>query len=380
MNVIIVRSNPVSPDPRVEKEATALAKNGHSVNVLAWDRSCNYPVSEKSRNYTISRIRIRATYGTPCIIPKVILWNFREFAYLLTAEFNVVHACDFDTLIPAFFVSKIKNTKLVFDSFDFYADCLPGVPNWIRKIIAQVEILFAKLSDLVILADDSRENQYKNKLKNTVIINNTPSDEKLTQIRYKIENYLTRTASSKFKIFYAGILDKNRGFEQMIDAIKCMPDVELTIAGFGADEKELVELFKSSKNVKFIGKIGYEDVLKLTIVSDLLFALYNPRIPNHRYASPNKLFEAMMCGKPIIVSEGTIMADVVRNEDCGIVVRYGDKGALADAISRLKDSPSEAKRLGKNGRKAYDKKYSWKIMEERLIHSYQKLKRGLNEE
>lgn len=103
---------------------------------------------------------------------------------------------------------------------------------------------------------------------------------------------------------------------------------------------------------------------------DVLFATYDPIYPTNRYASPNKLFEAMMCHKPIIVNDGTSMADIVRRENCGIVVPYGDVNELKNAILKLKNNPQLYGRLGVNGRNAYDTKYSWKIMEQRLLDVY----------
>jgi glycosyltransferase involved in cell wall biosynthesis len=357
----------------VEKEAATLAKNGHSVRVLAWDRSYYLPLFETKENYTINRIRIKASYGNLWLIPKLFFWNFKELIYLLREEYDVIHACDFDTLIPAVIASKIKNKKLVFDSYDFYADCLPYAPYWIRNIVAHIEIFFAKYADFTILVDESRMSQYKNRLKDIIIINNTPSDEKLAQIQIEMKEHTNREETRKFKIFYAGILDKNRGFEQMLNAIKEMSDVELTVAGFGADEIELKELFKMSENVKFIGKINYDEVLRKSVESDLLFALYNPKVPNHKFASPNKLFEAMMCGKPIIVSEDTTMAKAVRTEGCGIVVPYGDITAIRDTIFMLKGDQKMRDEMGQRGIVAYHNKYNWKIMEKRIINEYQKL-------
>ena len=81
----------------------------------------------------------------------------------------------------------------------------------------------------------------------------------------------------------------------------------------------------------------------------------------------------MMCGKPILVSDETTMAEIVRKEDCGIVVPYGDVDATKRAILTLKNDPALCRRLGENGRRAYETKYSWKIMEERLLKIYRGL-------
>ena len=114
-------------------------------------------------------------------------------------------------------------------------------------------------------------------------------------------------------------------------------------------------------------------VAKTKRKSDLLFVLYDPNVPNNRYASLNKLFEAMMCGKPILVGDETAMTEIVREEDCGRVVPYGDVDAIKHAIRTLKNDSPLCKRLGENGRKAYGTKYSGKIMEGRLLEVYDKL-------
>jgi len=133
------------------------------------------------------------------------------------------------------------------------------------------------------------------------------------------------------------------------------------------------KLGKKHARMTYLGPIMYDIVIEKTLQADLLFALYDPRVPNNRYASPNKLFEAMMCGKPILVSDGTAMADIVKEEECGLVVPYGDVDAIKHAILTLKNDPVLCRRLGENGRRAYETKYNWKIMEERLLEIYRRL-------
>ncbi len=222
----------------------------------------------------------------------------------------------------------------------------------------------------MILADESRKEQYKSRLQKTTTINNVPSISQLDKARLK----QSKTSRDKniFQIFYAGVLLKSRGFEQIAKAsnIEC---VQLIIAGFGTDEDYLVGFISKYEHIKFIGKIDYKEVLERTLDSDILFALYDPSVPNNKYSSPNKLFEAMMCGKPIIVSDGTSMANIVRTENCGLVVPYGDVNAIRKAIIRLKEDKNFREYLGQNGRKAYERKYSWDIMEERLLDIYHRV-------
>ena len=78
----------------------------------------------------------------------------------------------------------------------------------------------------------------------------------------------------------------------------------------------------------------------------------------------------MMCGKPIIVSDGSSMTNIVKAENCGLVIPYGDVRAIQDAIAKLMEDKKLRQYLGANGRKAYEKKYSWSIMEDRLLDAY----------
>lgn len=368
MKILIIRSNPVSPDPRVEKEALTLGMAGNEVDILAWDRDNTNIKYDRRDYYEIHRFGLKADYGKPLLIIKLFIWWIYEFFYLIRTRYDIIHACDFDTLIVAAFVSKLRNKILIYDCFDFYSDSLPSiVPDIMRNIVSRFEIFFATFAHTVILVDESRIIQFKNRIKKPAIVYNSPSDALITFNQYdeKKEDFL---------IFYAGILDENRGFRKIIEATENLKGIQFIIAGFGADEKILINLFKNTTNTKYIGKIPYKDVIKYTRDCKMLFALYDPKIPNHQYSSPNKLFEAMMCGKPIIVSAETSMASIVEKEKCGIVVPYGDIQKIREAVCSLKNNPGLCRELGENGRRAYEERFSWKIMEKRLINIYNKLK------
>jgi glycosyltransferase involved in cell wall biosynthesis len=175
-------------------------------------------------------------------------------------------------------------------------------------------------------------------------------------------------------VFYAGVINRPRGLHLMARAVQELDGVRLILAGAVHDQAFLENSVLISERIKYLGWLpSYEDVIGETAKADILFRLSDPRIPKTRYESPNKLFEAMMCGKPIIVSDGSSMADIVRKEHCGLVVPYGDVAAIKQAIYRLTNKPELRRILGENGRRAYEKRYSWRIMEQRLLDSYREL-------
>jgi glycosyltransferase involved in cell wall biosynthesis len=363
----MLRSNPIDPDVRLEKEAKTLADAGHSVTLLGWQRFGDAPVQEERDRYIIRRVRFRAPLGRKVVI-YLPFWWILAFLRLLKEDWDVVHATDLDTYIPALLAAKIKRKRLVYDIFDFYAD-LVTLPLHVRNCVATFDISLMRFADAIIVVDPSRLRQiHKEEDSGIHIIFNSPA-ETLTSPMVEVQ----KERQASFRIFYAGILGEGRDIESVIQAAKDIGGVLVKLAGFGYYAEHLQSLCEQEPHVMFIGTIPYDEVIRRTLQSDLLFALYDPSVPNNRYASPNKLFEAMMCGKPILVNDGTAMAEIVRKEDCGLVVPYGDVGAIKHAICTLKNDPALCKRLGENGRKAYETKYSWKIMEERLLEVYEKL-------
>lgn len=367
VKIIMVRAHPVNPDVRIEKEATSLSEAGYEVTILCWGRhGAKTQKLEKRLNYKIRRFRFPAPLGARVIFSLPLWWLF-ELVWLLRNEWDVVHAADFDTILPALIAAKIKQKKVIYDIFDFYADQAP-LPRMFRMIVASLDRYVMNYADTIIIVDPSRLKQIRREQDDSVIIlYNSPSDTLIfnSNINAKGENI--------FRIFYAGGLSRDRDIFSILIASAGFDDVYIEIAGYGDYEAELKRIIGSKPRMSFLGLLPYNKVLEKSHQADLLFALYDPGVANNRYASPNKLFEAMMCGKPILVSDETAMAHIVREEDCGFVVPYGDVDAIKSAIRTLKSDPALCKRLGANGRKAYETKYGWNIMEKRLLDIYQTL-------
>jgi glycosyltransferase involved in cell wall biosynthesis len=288
----------------------------------------------------------------------------------LKEEWDIVHASDLDTYPPALLAAKIKRKRIIYDIFDFYADQVL-LPKPIRNFVAKLDIFLMRFADAIIIVDPSRLRQIgREKDTKVTILFNSPNDLVSSPKDFH------KSEGSPFLILFAGILIPGRDFESILEAGKDIGNIHIIFAGFGSLMERVQSLSNQFPYVTFIGRIPYNEVIQRTLQSDLLFAFYDPSIPNNRYSSPNKLFEAMMCGKPILVNDGTSMAEIVRKENCGLVVPYGDVTAIKHAILRLKDDPQLCKQLGANGRTAYEQTYSWKIMEEKLLVLYDEILRS----
>ena len=368
MRILLCRSNPVAPDPRVEKEARALVEAGYEVLVIGWDRTASLPSLEKRDGYEIHRIKIPSGYGTGISnLRKLLTWQVRLLLWLLRhgRGSDVLHACDFDTVLPGFFVKALFGKKLVFDIFDLYSDHLRNVPQWIRNVIRFSERWAINRADAVIVVDDHRREQIKDTLpKRLAIIYNSPEDVFSPSGGYQ------PSPPGSLRLAYIGLFQRERSLFEILSILKRHPEWSLEMAGFGGDEREIMAAGRELPNVHLHGPVSYARALELSSQADVLFAIYDPAVPNHRYSSPNKLFEAMMLGKPIIVGRDTNMDRIVLENDCGIVVTYGRVDELEGALLNLAGNPGLRQELGENARRTYDSLYNWDIMKTRLIAMY----------
>lgn len=367
MRVLILRSNPVAPDPRVEKEARALSEAGYLVRVLGWDRTSALPVRELKDGWEIIRLPIRAEYGRGLgNLPSLIRWQLGLLHWLIRhyREYEILHACDFDTILPALLVKALWRKIVVYDIFDFYADHLRRTPNWIKRLIRKLDLWAVSQVDALILADEARRDQIGN--------TNPPYLEIIYNSPEEISPQPSQL-SQHFRLAYVGLLQVERGLYEMLEILRRHPEWHLDLAGFGGDEAFLLDRARTLPNVIWHGRVSYEQALRLSAAADVLFATYDPSIPNHRYSSPNKLFEAMMLGKPIVVARNTNMDIIVQRHECGIVVEYGHIDELEEALSRLAADKNLREQLGRNARHAYETVYSWKHMRQRLVTLYSAL-------
>jgi glycosyltransferase involved in cell wall biosynthesis len=368
LKIILVRSRAI--DPAVNKVAKTLAQNGHDVKLFVWDRMGNKH-TENIDGYAIHRFGFRAPHDRFTVLCYFPIWWIYEFFFLMKNDSAVIHACDLDTLMPAIFVKLVKKVKLCYTIYDFYAGHFSDkFPHIFRKFVAFVEIFGVGFVEILFLVDECRYEEIKGaKIADVVYIYNSPPD-------YFINSKQRQYTGEKLNLFYAGVIHKSRGLEYVIRAIRDI-DCKLTIAGIGSvkDLFDNIPIEIRSK-INYIGRISYENVIEKTMESDVIFAFYDPTISNSRYASPNKLFEAMMCGKPIIMNSEIAASEIVLREKCGIIVPYGDIEKIKDAIVMLKDDYNLRKTFGENGRRSYENLYSWEIMKNRLTDVYAKLERS----
>lgn len=350
--VLFLRSTSVVNDSRAKKEIDFYKENNCNVIVLGWNRQkLNIPDTEDIKYIMYEK---KSEYGNG--LKNIFkLLGFEMYIYRKVKKYknniDIIHACDFDTAFVAYKAFRKSRTKFLYDIYDFYVDC-----HNLKKFKSAVENKDIKLinnSDIVLICSEKRKQQIaKSNPKKVLIIHNSPEVvEKNTEMKPFDEKCV--------KVCYVGILQDDRLLVEVCNEVKNSKEVELHIGGFGKYETYFENMAKKYHNIKYYGSMNYDEVLKLEKDCDILFATYNPEIPNHKYSAPNKVYEAMALGKPIIVCKNTGIDEMVSNNKIGYAIDYSAKEFM-DKIKNINEL--EYLSMAKNAKKVYLEKYSWEKM------------------
>lgn len=376
--VLFLRSGYGTPDSRLEKEIHALSSRGAHVEVLAWDRDAEIDkqsmISINGEQIQFYHIGIKSQLGAGFKKNLYPMFRFIRKMYQFIVkhgmEYDVIHASDFDTMLPAMLACKKTNAKIVYDIYDYYADS-HHMPNVLDKLLRAYDTYFINKADAVIVCSEERMAQIEPaKPKNLVVIHNTPSNQLIEP--------LVESSHEKIRIIYIGwLIESGRFVREMVDVISKHPKLELYIGGFGPIENVIKEYSEQYSNIVFLGKLAYSDVLKYESQCDIMTAIYDSSLKNHRYAAPNKFYEALMLGKPLIVVNNTGIDQVVVKENIGWSIDAASSEEFMlnfDALlSEIEKTTINVDEIKERERQLYIQKYSWDIMEQRLLELYNSL-------
>lgn len=375
--VVFLRTNRIDPDPRVEKEINSLLSTDKIVvDAVVWDRTEKYNKKEKIINYSNGKFEV-IQFGIPATWGGGMKANFfpmlkferKLFFWLLNnyKKYDCVHACDLLTGLPAILPCKIHHKKLVYDIFDYYAATQHG-PRWILNFISKIENFVINRSNYTIICSEKRKEQIAGATpKKLIVLHNSPSQSQISASL--CSKLICKGNARKIKIVYVGNLVEDRQIMKAIDCIDDLDNVEFHIGGYGVLADDIYKISQRDDKVFFYGKLQYADVLALERQCDIMLALYDPAIPNHAYAAPNKFYEALALGKPIIMFANTGMDIVVRENQIGAVCDPTNDGIVC-AIQSLISQKESWNSISKKMKKMFKNEYSWDIMEKRLIDLY----------
>jgi len=332
-------------DQRVQKIAGTVEKLGCEVTIIGrhlGDCCDNDLVPFKTKRFNMRFKRGFLFYK---------FFNIRLYFYLLFHRFDLLVANDLDTLPANCLAAKQKRIPLVFDSHEYFT----GVPElnnkpirkWFWKTIEKM--IVPRLMHTMTVSGSVAEQYLKEYgIMPAVIRNCSPSSNDI--IPYS-RHELGINDNHLLLIFQGGGINIDKGGEELLDAVSLTDNVSLIIAGSGdvlpilkkrADEKNL------SGRVKFIPKVPWKELMRYTKSADAGLSLEKDTNLNYRFSLPNKLFDYISAGIPVITGNLPEIRKVVEGNECGVIIPEITPAEISKAMIKLRDDRILLNKLKQN--------------------------------
>jgi glycosyltransferase involved in cell wall biosynthesis len=415
--VVMLLHNAFTQDPRVSREAKALVRAGHEVTVIATWEPAVTPKTETRDGYRIRRVSRRAfgvdlitsrfervigpeawstshkpapaSPGTPrergpTIVRVPVMAARRALRGLPTAKAairwrmalaawrarpDVVHAHDLNTLAAGVRAARLARAKLVYDSHEI-SPGLPTVRDPGRVIRAERRVIGR--ADAVIHTTPMRAAWAAETygIEMPAVIRNVPERVgEVTPVDLAAE---AGFAPGTSVIMHQGYMQPNRGLETLVEAMSSLDGYGLMMLG-GGRQRPLLEKMVADRGVGdrvvFRDPVPHEELLGWTAGSWCGVSLLVDTCLNHTYSLPNKLFEYIAVGVPVIASDNPEIAAFVTEHRCGELCDPTDASSIVEAVHRLAARREEASRAAR----AAGERYRWENEEEKLLDLYARL-------
>lgn len=319
--VIVSVINDLVTDRRVHRTCGVLQSLGFEVLLVGRKRRKS-PAMD-SRPYAVKRMRLLFEKG-PLFYA---CFNLRLFILLLFRRADLYYSNDLDTLLPNFLISRMKKKPLVYDAHEYFT----GVPELTNGSFAWrtwkcLERWMLPRLKKMITVNDSIAHLYQEEYGiQTIVVRNMPVRVSSNEFALPRTN-LGLPEEWKILILQGSGINIQRGAEEAVEAMLFIEGVMLLFVGDGdviPQLKERVLQMNLSHKVKFISRVPMERLKMYTRVADGGLTLDKDTNINYRYSLPNKLFDYIQAGIPVL---GTNLPEVRR-----IIDQYG-VGLVVDSL------------------------------------------------
>ncbi|MBL7790452.1 MAG: glycosyltransferase family 4 protein [Chitinophagales bacterium] len=268
---------------------------------------------------------------------------------------------------------KKMGKKVVFDAHEDLPKQIMGKPylNFISKqvislLIGLYERFICSRLDGVLTATPIIREKFLQINPNTIDINNFPVLGELANEG--------KWSAKKNEVCYVGGITEIRGIKEIVAAMEHTKDVSLNLVGSFSEDLVKTEVKKHPgwTKVKEFGELSRREVADIMSISKVGLVTFLP-LPNHIDAQPNKMFEYMSAGIPIITSNFPLWKLIVEGNHCGICVDPLNPAEIGEAIQSLVTNDELAEKMGENGKRAVIEKYNWGSEEKKLFKFYNDL-------
>jgi glycosyltransferase involved in cell wall biosynthesis len=362
--------NDLSTDQRVHKVCTTLHNMGFEVVLVGRKQRKSLPLAK--RDYGTKRMFLIFEKGPLFYLE----FQKRLFWFLLFNKTDVLVANDLDTLLPNYLISKIKGVPLVYDTHELFCEVPELQQNPVKKNIWKrlEKWIFPKLKYVFTVNQSIAELYNKEYAVPVKVVRNIPLLSNQKKVFTVSKQELNLPADKKIIILQGAGINIHRGAEEAVLAMQYVNDALLLIVGSGDVMHILHQLVNENKlheKVIFTGKVPFEKLLQYTHNADLGLTLDKDTNVNYKYSLPNKLFDYIHAGVPVLASDLVEIKKIITTYTVGDTIVTHEPQHIADKVNFILNNNLQLNEWKKNCKIAAEK-LNWENEEKQLKEVYSK--------
>lgn len=374
--------NDMQHDARVAKEARTLAVAGHQVTVLA-EAGGGLPLREEADGYVVLRVR---RPDTKIIGLRYLAHRRGVLRELLATAPDVFHAHDADALEPVGVAAQRLGVPYVYDSHELFLKQKRrgrGRAYWagFLALYAWVERRYVRdAAGRITVSRPIADYLGRRYGRHFELVPNYPEvDASPTRREIRSLPGAERIPAEAPIVLRLGGLTPGRGVEQLVDAMALVEGAHLVLLGQGSiahDLRRRADDRGVGDRVHVMAPVPEAQVVDYATSAQVGVSPAIPSSLNDAYSLPNKLFQYMAAGIPIVASDFPHLREIVLQPRAGLLADMRDPRAIAAAIGSVLRDPAATSEMGANGRRAALTRFNWQRSAETLLALYQRIERG----
>lgn len=377
-------------DSRAQRLAETLAGRGHEVTILArW--SPGVEREETREGVRIVRVPVAAADGAtlPRVVVRLVsrvrpirVWletrsQGRQIGEL-APDIEVVHAMAFLGLAAARWLRRRRpRLRIVFDARDIYAEArnIARLPRPARWLFKAVERRWARAAAAIVTTNEAYAEVMRARFgRPVVVVMNAPRrSEGQPPDGRRFHDALGLPATARVVLYHGG-LDRDRGIEVLLDALpELPPDAVLVLMGYGPLEPTLRQRAAATDDRRWhlLPAVPPAELLGWVASAAVVAIPIQPTSLNHLLTTPNKLFEALAAGVPVVAADLPGIAAIVRDTGIGLLCDPTSPQAVAAAVREVLAWDDDARaKIRDRARAAIRDRYSWEAQVGPLLEAY----------
>lgn len=374
--------NPYTHDTRVEKEARSLLQAGYAVTIVA-DGSEGLPAHETRDGVAVIRVPRLSRR-----IPGLRFFRHRRnlMRAMRASRPDVIHAHDSETLEPVGTVARRLGIPFVYDAHDLwlgrlfrgrsrmYVALFKAYYRWVERTFLPRASGWMTVSGPI-----ARHLERAYDIGPVEIVANVPERPTgpVEVCDLRMLPGAERIPPGVPIILYLGLVISGRGIDELVAALPMVPDAHLVFLGGGAHAPVIqaeARRLGVIDRLHVLPPVPPDQVITYAGSATVGVSAAVPTCLNYRYSLPNKLFQPMAAGVPMVASDFSQVTEVVSGNDAGVTVDMTDPGKIAAALNDVLSDPERARQMGSNARRAIETTLNWDVAGGTLVALYRRIR------